>query len=232
MGRVPRDSPAGRTTWRPTEQGYFVEVSGDSDEWHTAVHMVPEGDEWVIAEVRVLPARGVNRKRRPGEWNPDLDHLPSGGITRKVMQRVRPYRAVQGFLGLQRKIEDRLAGKDPPKGARFIDDPPQKLRKGRPPAPDCLYAWTASEYIDAYNSGHERDPVEHLAKRHDSIEDTDQRADPKHHSRISRRVKVARQRGLMTQPPAQGLPGGALTTAGREAIAECTHTHDLGKKGM
>jgi hypothetical protein len=163
------------------------------------------GGDPVIAEMTIRP-RG--------------EKVPRGGLGSRFLRRIKVGEHLADIIRqLQqqrsanvRPIEERTTYAEG--GVRTVMNPAElddfvrgtpegdgRSRTGRPGRPNLWYAQLAAEYVNALAHG-SRSPTAEIAKRryHDV-------------SHIRDALHEARERGLLTRPPARGRPGGQLTPA-------------------
>jgi hypothetical protein len=173
-------------------------------DWIAAYRIAAADGPPVIAELRVFPAEAGRPGR--GRWSGEVlgtrSHAPRGGITVRLLRRLRPGQPLRFVSGLLQRLRT-----EAPETARALGwtlppapTPPSlpRPRRGRPGRTDLFYARVAAEYVHAVQAGSPY-PVADLARR--------RRQPP---ARVRDMIHTARRRGLLS-PHRRGVRGGELT---------------------
>jgi hypothetical protein len=189
-----KDGPRVREWWVENDLG---------DGWRVAHRILIQDGLPIVGEVRVYPAeKGAQAGRWSAEHLGEAATSPKGGVTGRLLQRVRIDDARETFDDMRRR---RLLLGTPalPDLARIRHDATHN--PGRGGHPDAFYAAVAAAYLAKLHAG-ATTPTDALA------DDLNLRP-----QRLRDLLRAARTRGLLTQPP-RGRAGGELTPAGQAAL--------------
>jgi hypothetical protein len=195
--------------------------------WSCYVRLEPQVGSPVVGELRILPtpsspvSYGVitavfdqqwRDMAQPPDGEPAIEvagETPDGGLTRRLLRAVPLGRAVDlAREAVASWLEDPAIATVAQAGFSETGAP---RRPGRKPRPDSFYAEIAALYVDALRRG----------SRH-AVEDTRQAWEGGRYDKayIRDQLSVARDRELLTRPPAKGVPGGELTRKARDALPD------------
>lgn len=169
-----------------------------ADGWFVSAVFLQEGDQLVMAELKVFPGPGPRTDRRaarrkPGEWSgrhDALEPMPDGGVSARLLRCIR-------LTDLQQLVLSSL-----PEGASMDGPMPGgTARVGRPGSagrPDRQYAEWAFRYAKKLAEG-SRSPIKDLAAEHGRSP-----------GQVRDLIHDARVRGLLSKER-QGRAAGSLT---------------------
>ena len=169
-----------------------------ADGWYVSALFLQEGEQLVMAELKVFPGpgpRGDGRRaarRRPGEWtgHPEaLEEVPDGGVSARLLRCIR-------LTDLQQLVMAHL-----PEAAAGDGQASGAARVGRPGSagrPDRQYAEWAFRYAKKLAEG-SRSPIKDLAAEHGRSP-----------GQVRDLIHDARVRGLLSKER-QGRAAGSLT---------------------
>ena len=168
-----------------------------SDGWYVSAVFVPEGEQLVMAELKVFPGpRAEGRRaarRKPGEWSqrPEaLEGLPPGGVSARLLRCIRLTDLLQVVASA---LPDPAAAEPRPSGGSS-----RVGRPGTPGRPDRYYAEWAFRYAKKLAEG-SRSPIKDLAAEHG-----------RNPGQVRDLIHDARVRGLLSKER-QGRAAGSLT---------------------
>ncbi len=174
--------------------------------WYVSAVFLQEGDQLVMAELKVFPGprMGEGRrtaKRRPGEWSgrPDaLDTVPDGGVSARLLRCIR-------LSDLQELVAASLSdhGDDGPASGLLAGIG----RPGTAGRPDRYFAEWAFAYAKKLAEG-SRSPIKDLAAEHGRSP-----------GQVRDLIHDARVRGLLSRER-QGRAAGSLTAKAIRLLRE------------
>jgi hypothetical protein len=177
-------------------------------EWVIAYRLVSEQGVPVVGELRVFPAE-PNRPG-PGTWSGEfrgtLARVPHGGITARLLRRLRVRAYVRSLPEVLRRIREMpdvagsLGWAPPPTPVQPRVGGPG--RKGRPPV---FYAAIARDYARAVKRGSSQ-PIKDVARQWEEESE-----------KVREMVRRARRLNLLTAAE-PGYPGGELTGDAKERL--------------
>ncbi len=208
--------------------GWAVDKLGDA--WIVALRLTVQDGQPVIAEARIFPndpsdpdfpsdlpglPAGIGDRAMRGEWTPNGNAVPRGGLTTRMIRRVHTGDLSGTIAKKLRHINEafRPVGDDTPSIVELAGGPGWDAvvhRAQQQPAGlfrDQRLAMTAALYVDAC----QQDP------RHANRQVAEQLAIPVEHVRD--RIYAARVAGLLTAGPGKGRAGGRLTDEAQEILA-------------
>ena len=213
----------------PCRNVSFTEVQLEHGGHHWSVELL-EGSEWlvayrfeaqegypVIAEARVIPATHPQWEAPTGDIRGyDVERLISGEVTPPpppgglTARRLRTLHVSAAVARTRSVLRDLVRGGIFAQGMGYreqvLSEPRQPGSRGRG---DAYYARIAAMYVDAVGRGSAR-PAADVAAELGTYSS----------AYVRDVVSEARRRGLLTQPPRRGLPGGQLTDRARTALRE------------
>lgn len=173
--------------------------------WQLDVRIEPQGDQLVVAEVRIRPTADV----------------PPGGLTRRMLRNVTAQPALdranalrladtyKDLVGVEASYRDvaRVNATYAELSEATLAAPRRPGSRGRP---DLFYAELAAVYVDAVASGN-RAPVQHVR--------AELARGGEHYAAgtVTGMIQDARRRRMLTKPP-RGQAGGALTDRARRLL--------------
>jgi hypothetical protein len=208
-----------------TKQGHTsrVDIAGPPETWLE----VPLGDEWlaayrlaagadgrpVVAELRVFPAE--KKSAAPGRWSVEQlgasAPVPAGGVTASLLRQVRPDSDLREHFRdiVEENVKLPVLTADLDTAGLSTKSALAGPRRGPKGHGALFYARVARDYARLCDRG-EANPTAKLASM------------KKYHghtpANLRDYVHRARARGLLTDPPAPGKPGGALTEKARRLL--------------
>ena len=212
------------------DTGWAVDKLGDA--WIVALRLTIQDGEPVIAEARIFPndpndsdyradlpgvPAGIGQRAMTGEWTHDRSVVPRGGLTARLIRRVRTGDGLSATIREKlRHINDgfRPVGEDTPSlvglaGGPGWDAVIRRIQQQPPVGVSRVQrlAMTAALYVTAC----QQDPG------HANREVAQRLGIPVEHVRD--RIYAARIAGLLTGGPGRGRAGGRLTPEGHEVLA-------------
>ena len=188
-GNVAVDAASGRVLCELPIEG--------SQGWYVSAVFLPQGDELVMAELKVFPGPGASdvkrTKRRPGDWSGRSDALtglPDGGVSARLLRCIR-------LTDLQHLVVATLAQRAEAKPRDSLVN----ARVGRPGSggrSDRFYARWAFDYAKKLAEG-SRSPIKDLAAERNMSQ-----------GQVRDLIHDARVRGLLSKER-QGRAAGSLT---------------------
>lgn len=170
-----------------------------ADGWYVSAVFLQEGEQLVMAELKVFPGPGPSAegrrmaRRRPGEWSgrqDALEDVPDGGVSARLLRCIRLtdlQHLVMSKLGTGSSADGRQGG-----GAARVGRP------GSAGRPDRQYAEWAFRYAKKLAEG-SRSPIKDLAAEHG-----------RNPGQVRDLIHDARVRGLLSKER-QGRAAGSLT---------------------
>ena len=150
--------PSGRVTCELAIDG--------ADGWYVSAVFLQEGEQLVMAELKVFPGPGAGTdgrrtsRRKPGDWSgrqDALEHVPDGGVSARLLRCIR-------LTDLHQLVLSSI-----PHGSDLHPQPAgSRARVGRPGSagrPDRHYAEWAFRYAKKLAEG-SRSPIKDLAAEH------------------------------------------------------------------
>lgn len=180
------------------------------DDWIVAYRLIPQGDQLIVAEVRIFPGQ-LNMFSGP---EPDEQTwarpIPDRGLTARGLRQI-PLGKHLRLAQKEAAQEERMFESAPPSFQRFAWPLERDRRRPGPKGwPDQHYAKIAAAYVDALAGGSRR-PV------NDATEFLKKQGLPYSKDRIRDAVSEARRRGLLT-PAQRGRAGGRLTDRAQKLL--------------
>ena len=187
-GNVAVDAASGRVLCELPIEG--------SQGWYVSAVFVPQGDELVMAELKVFPGPGTSdsrrTKRRPGDWSgrgDALAALPEGGVSARLLRCIRLTDLHQLVAAAVHEPDDDASPTGP---LGRIGRPGSAVR------PDRYFAEWAFAYAKKLAEG-SRSPIKDLAAEHGRSP-----------GQVRDLIHDARVRGLLSRER-QGRAAGSLT---------------------
>ncbi len=203
-------------------QQTWLEIPIDST-WVTAIRLIPQDGEPVVAEVRVFPNEGSKKKKKKkklGQWSAERVNelklkVPLGGLTARKLREVKlgdASKVVTELIdGWKRLYGSEIAPLAKRIGWTDIATELTKPDQAREPRSDHWYASIAALQLDAIAAGSKHpnpDVADFLSAKWE---------EPVTARRVRDLMNEARKRGLAVGP-GQGRTGGALTAKGQRAL--------------
>jgi hypothetical protein len=197
-GNVVVDAASGRVTCELPIEG--------ANGWYVSAVFLQEGEQLVMAELKVFPGPkpGEGRRtarRKPGEWSgrrDALDAVPDGGVSARLLRCIRLTDLQQLVASSLPEAPDEAPGTSPLSGVG---------RPGNAGRPDRYFAEWAFAYAKKLAEG-SRSPIKDLAAEHGRSA-----------GQVRDLIHDARVRGLLSTER-QGRAAGSLTPKAIQLLRE------------
>jgi hypothetical protein len=186
-------------------------------EWTIAYRLAPEGDECIVAEVRVFPAGGSNQPNTP-YWSMAPGTVPTGGVPDSLLRSLSTRTIFTGLTWEEiGRIRDALGPRMAESLGITATTKPAKITEA-----DKLRARVAAAYAAAWPRTRDANQVVSEALGGETIAG---QFFPSYSPRAVRDlVSDARTRlHFLTDAPEARRPGGSLTPAGRMLLGDSEH---------